>query len=47
MHQNTRDATYQLALHFGAVEVLYARLLSESQPQDYLQPSLDGRVKIG
>jgi hypothetical protein len=47
MRENTRDTNYQLALYFGAVEVLYARLNSESQSPDYLQRSLDGRVKIG
>jgi hypothetical protein len=42
-----RDGTYQLAVYFGAVEVLCGRLRRASQSEDYLQHSLNGGVRIG
>lgn len=42
-----RDITYQLPAYLGAIEVLYARLRSDSQNEDYLQRSLGSGVKIG
>jgi uncharacterized protein DUF3592 len=41
------DFTYQLAAYFGAIEMLYARLRSDPQHEDYLQRSLGSGVKIG
>jgi len=47
IRQSGRDITYQLAGYLGAIEVLYARLRSDPQHEDYLQRSLSSGVKIG
>lgn len=41
------DLSVQLAGYFSAIELLYARLRSDPQDEDYLQRSLGSGVKIG
>jgi hypothetical protein len=47
IRHTTPDVSYQLAMYFGAVELLYARLKSDTKQEDYLQRSLNGQAKIG